>query len=112
MTHPSPLPPPAHPGGPPNSATVSTVMFGQGYLDAAGQEQTAAADGVLLYLHGGNGEVIATRFQNSDGAIDLALAIQHCAVQAINNSVDNNGKRLRARDRIALLNDAYKKAGQ
>jgi hypothetical protein len=87
-------------------------MFGQGFLDGAGNAATATADGVVLYLHGGEGEVIATRFQTAEGAIELALAIQSCAVLAFKGSVDDAGKPPSISERLSRLSAAYSRVGR
>lgn len=112
MTHTSPLPPSGSDPAPAHSISVSAVMFGEAWAAADGSSRIADTDGVLLTLHGSAGEAMATRFQSAESAIELALAIQDRAVYAISNSVGDDGKRIRAMERIAILNAAYAKAGR
>jgi hypothetical protein len=98
--------PPAH------SIAVSTVMFGESFLDAAGNIQTASTDGVLLSLIGGAQEVMATRFQSAESAVELALAIQSAAVTAFKQSVDDDGKQASMSQRLSRLSAAYSRAGR
>ena len=106
MTHPSPQPPSQQ------VFRLDPVRFGEQWAEQDGHPVLADADGVRITILNPDGTPMAAVFQTPEQAIGLGVLLSQAANRAIGSSIDDDGKRPGMRERLARLDDAYKRAGR